>query len=197
MANDPDADRLAVAERDKGTGAWTVFKGDQIGALLGTWLWLKKGKRIQEGGGKVVMLASAVSSKMLKKVAEVEGFAFEETLTGFKWIGSRAVEMREDGYHAIFGYEEAIGFCCGDAISDKDGVSGAAVFAEMAAWVYVEKGQSLKQWMEVLYRKYGEFVSNNGYFFCYDPEIATGIIEKMRNDGKVSWRDEVAKWLSS
>jgi hypothetical protein len=44
LANDPDADRLAVAERCRKTGEWTVFTGDQIGALLGSWLWNTIGK---------------------------------------------------------------------------------------------------------------------------------------------------------
>ena len=47
-------------------------------------------------------------------------------MTGFKWIGRRAGELREEGYRVLLGYEEAIGFCCGEVISDKDGVSGAA-----------------------------------------------------------------------
>ena len=44
FANDPDADRLAVAERCSDTGVWTIFHGDQIGSLLGHWLWEKIGK---------------------------------------------------------------------------------------------------------------------------------------------------------
>lgn len=69
------------------------------------------------------MCASTVSSKMLAEIAKVEGFHFEDTLTGFKWIGSRAQELSEEGFLALFGYEEAIGFCCGDVVFDKDGIS--------------------------------------------------------------------------
>jgi phosphomannomutase len=59
---------------------------------------------------------------MLAEIARVEGFHFEETLTGFKWIGSRAETLsREEGYLSLFCYEEAIGFCCGDIVHDKDG----------------------------------------------------------------------------
>lgn len=57
------------------------------------------------------MIASTVSSKMLKKMAEVEGFRFEETLTGHKWIANKAIQADSEGYHTIFSYEEAIGFC--------------------------------------------------------------------------------------
>jgi phosphomannomutase len=182
LANDPDADRLAVAEKDRGTGAWTVFKGDQIGVLLGTWMWECFGKKCEDPKS-VVMLASAVSSKMLKTVAETEGFTFEETLTGFKWLGNRNLQLAAEGKQVIFSYEEAIGFCCGDVVVDKDGVSAAGVFAEMACDVYA-KGGSVAGKLQSLYEKYGEFVSNNGYYFCYDSNILAGIFDKMRNGGK-------------
>ncbi|GMH46380.1 hypothetical protein TrRE_jg12138 [Triparma retinervis] len=183
LANDPDADRLAVAERDRTTGAWTVFKGDQIGVLLGHWMWESFGRNAP-AGTKCAMLASAVSSKMLKAVAEKEGFLFEETLTGFKWIGSRNLELQSEGYKVLFSYEEAIGFCCGDMIVDKDGVSAAGVFAQMATHLYVSSGTSVSQHLQHLYSTYGEFVSNNGYFFCYDPAIVAKIIDGIRNGGE-------------
>ena len=87
LANDPDADRLAVAEKDRETNEWTVFHGNEIGVMLGHWLWTNRDKTSTKP---VAMVASAVSSKMLRAIAEVEGFRFEETLTGFKWIGGRA-----------------------------------------------------------------------------------------------------------
>ena len=68
------------------------------------------------------MLASAVSSKMLQSIARVEGFHFEETLTGHKYLGNAALALEEQGYTAAFAYEEAIGYACGPYIRDKDGV---------------------------------------------------------------------------
>lgn len=65
---------------------------------------------------KPVMLASTVSSKMLSKIAEKEGFLFEETLTGFKWLGNRATELEEKGHTVLFAFEEAIGFMIGDIV---------------------------------------------------------------------------------
>jgi len=183
LANDPDADRLAIAEKDRKTNTWTVFKGDQIGVLLGTWMWDQFGKKSKAEGKQVAMLASAVSSKMLKTVAEREGFIFEETLTGFKWLGNRNLELQAEGNHVIFSYEEAIGFCCGDVVVDKDGVAAAGVFAEMACDVYA-RGSTVKEHLQDLYTKYGEFVSNNGYYFCYDSKIALAIFDSMRNNGK-------------
>lgn len=157
LANDPDADRLAVAEKDRSTGEWTVFSGDQIGTMLGHWIWNQIGKNC---GKPVSMCGSTVSSKMLGEIAKVEGFHFEDTLTGFKWIGSRSQGLsKNEGYRNLFGYEEAIGFCCGDVIFDKDGISAMAVFSEMALFVYREPGLTLKQHMQSLYDKYGEVSS--------------------------------------
>ena len=107
------------------------------------------------------MCASTVSSKMLAEIARVEGFHFEDTLTGFKWIGSRAEELNREGYFALFGYEEALGFSCGNVVFDKDGISAMAIFTELAYHVYNQK-LTLAKHMQNLYDKYGEFVSNNG-----------------------------------
>jgi phosphomannomutase len=85
------------------------------------------------------MVASTVSSKMLKKMAEVEGFRFEEVLTGFKWIANKAIELDLEGYQTIFSYEEAIGFCVGNLVRDKDGVCAAVVMGQLYAQL-CEKG---------------------------------------------------------
>lgn len=177
LANDPDADRLAVAEKDRINGTWTTFTGDQIGTMLGLWLWETIGKQSDKP---VAMCASTVSSKMLHAISEKEGFHFEDTLTGFKWIGSRANELRQKGYKTIFAYEEAIGFCCGDVISDKDGLTAIGVMATLANDVY-SRGSCLLDHLQSLYNKYGEFVCNNGYYFCYDPSITKRIIDRIRN----------------
>lgn len=178
LANDPDADRLAVAE--KSDGEWTTFHGDQIGIMLGLWIWDTIGK---DCGKKVAMCASTVSSKMLATIAEAEGFYFEDTLTGFKWIGSRLVELRNEGYRSLFGYEEAIGFCCGDVVSDKDGLTALGTMSELAINVY-GNGGTLKGHMQSLYDKYGEFCSNNGYYILKDSKIVDKIFVDIRNGGQ-------------
>ena len=180
LANDPDADRLSVAEFNKIEGKWTVFTGDQIGSLLGHWLWETIGKNSKEP---VAMCASTVSSKILSAMGQTEGFLFEETLTGFKWIGSRALSLQNEGYKVLLGYEEAIGFSCGGIIPDKDGISALGVIATMAHSVYA-KGETLNSHQQKIYLRYGEFCSDNGYFRCDDPAIVKKIMEQMRNGGK-------------
>mmetsp|Transcript_22269 Transcript_22269/g.28095 ORF Transcript_22269/g.28095 Transcript_22269/m.28095 type:complete len:235 (+) Transcript_22269:718-1422(+) len=128
------------------------------------------------------MCASTVSSKMLRAIAEAEGFLFNETLTGFKYIGSRAVTLSKKGYRPLFLYEEAIGFCCGDVVFDKDGLTAAGTMAELALRTY-RNGDTLSKHMQNLYDKYGEFCSNNGYYFCHDSKVTQKIMENIRNGG--------------
>ena len=118
IANDPDADRCAVAE--PGPGGWRMLRGDEVGVLLGAHL-------IDRGvPSDAVFANSIVSSRMLATVCRAAGIAHEETLTGFKWI-SRVPGLR-------YGYEEALGYCVDpDEVRDKDGVSAALVVAEIAA----------------------------------------------------------------
>lgn len=181
LANDPDADRLAVAEFSE--GIWRTFKGDEIGSLLGWWLWYNNKDE------KIAMCASTVSSKFLLEMARAEGFKFDETLTGFKWIGSRAQELQEqEGYKSIFAYEEAIGFSCGGIVFDKDGISALLTLAELACFVH-KQGKTLQNQLQSLYDKYGEFVSNNGYFFIKDTSVSLQIMKQMEEYSGSSWPD--------
>ena len=164
LANDPDADRLAAAVRvhdPNWNSEWRIFTGNEIGTLLGHWQWSNwKRENPQGDPSSVHMLASTVSSKMLQKIAHVEGFNFEETLTGFKWMGNRAEEIcnMSSRDQVLLCYEAEIGYCVGDIVRDKDGVSAAAVFAEMAAYLKREHGLTVHQHYEKLCEKYGHFV---------------------------------------
>ena len=103
LANDPDADRLACAELQP-NGEWKVFTGNELGALLGWWMYrqaVKCGLDI----GKSVMLSSSVSSKVLETMAKHEGFLYEETLTGFKWMGNRGLQLQQQGHNILFAFE--------------------------------------------------------------------------------------------
>jgi phosphomannomutase len=182
IANDPDADRLAVAEKEG--EEWHVFTGNETGAMLGHWMWRSWRKANPDAdASNVYMLASTVSSSMLGAMAAAEGFKFEDTLTGFKWMGSRTAELRASGKTVIFSFEEAIGFCCGDVVKDKDGVGAACALGELATELYRE-GRSLRAYMHELYTTYGYFVTNNRYVFCHDPRITDSIFERLRAAGR-------------
>ncbi|XP_013403616.1 phosphoglucomutase-2-like [Lingula anatina] len=145
LANDPDADRLAVAEKQP-SGEWHVFTGNELGALFGWWLWFTfKKANPTETGADVYMFASTVSSKILHSMSKKEGFNYEETLTGFKWMGNRSHTVIQEKKRVVFAFEEAIGFMCGSMVLDKDGVSAVAVCAEMATYLYHNNLTIMKQ----------------------------------------------------
>lgn len=116
IANDPDADRCAVAVKDG--GAWRMLRGDEVGALLGAHLVAR--------GARGTFAESIVSSSLLGRIAEKAGLPYEETLTGFKWIA------RVDGLR--YGYEEALGYCVDpEGVRDKDGITAALLVTELAS----------------------------------------------------------------
>ncbi|GAA5913424.1 phosphoribomutase PRM15 [Sporobolomyces salmoneus] len=176
LANDPDADRFCAAEQVD--GKWNVFTGDQIGSLLG-YAALMRYKASGLPIDKLGMCASTVSSKMLRSMAEKEGFVFRETLTGFKWIGNEMIKLQQEGYNPSFAYEEAIGFMNGTEIRDKDGVTALAIFAEMAA-VLSSEGKTLSRQLDDLYQQYGFHATSNSYFICRDPRKTDRIFSQLR-----------------
>jgi phosphomannomutase len=151
LANDPDADRLSVAVPD-GAG-YRVLSGDQMGALLADYL-LEVGPRDRR-----MVATTIVSSQLLGFLAKSAGADYRETLTGFKWIGNAAMDYEQaHGGRFVMGYEEAIGFSVGPLVRDKDGVSAAVIFAELAAWNRA-RGRSVLAHLDDIYRRVGLFVT--------------------------------------
>ncbi|MFE2738909.1 phospho-sugar mutase [Streptomyces sp. NPDC059349] len=125
IANDPDADRCAVAVKDDED--WRMLRGDEVGALLAAHLVAR--------GATGVFAESIVSSSLLGRIAEKAGLPSEETLTGFKWIA------RVDGLR--YGYEEALGYCVDpEGVRDKDGITAALLVTELASTLK-EQGRTL------------------------------------------------------
>lgn len=180
LANDPDSDRMALAEKQP-SAEWKVFSGNEIGILFGWWAFKHHKKQHPElyPGSSVYMIASTVSTKMLQSMAREEGFMFKETLTGFKWMGNLACDLMEQGKTVLFSFEEAIGFMFGTNVLDKDGISAAVVMAEMAAYLGGH-GITLTQQLENLYERYGIHVSNNSYYLCYSPSTIKSIFDRIR-----------------
>lgn len=138
LANDPDADRLAMAVPDR-SGAFVQLSGDELGVLLADHL-IRNEVGADHPGGRVVA-NSVVSSQLLGSMAKRHGITAVVTLTGFKWVARPIVEQPEK--HYLLGYEEAIGYCVGGVVRDKDGISAALVAAEMLAGL---KRQGLTVW---------------------------------------------------
>ncbi len=164
IANDPDADRLAVALPSSASpSGFHQLTGNQVGVLLGHYM-LTGGlrsldKAVRPKDGEPLVIASIVSSPMLGVVARELGARYDEVLTGFKWIANRALERKKNGEQFVFGFEEALGYTVGELVRDKDGVSAAVVFAELAG-VLRASGTSVLAHLEGLYRRYGLFVSS-------------------------------------
>nr|XP_019956957.1 PREDICTED: phosphoglucomutase-2 [Paralichthys olivaceus] len=183
LANDPDADRLAMAEKQE-SGQWRVFSGNELGALLGWWMFRcwKQQNSDADAVKNVYMLASTVSSKILRAIALKEGFHFEETLTGFKWMGNRAKDLLDTGKSVVFAFEEAIGYMCSPCVLDKDGVSAAAIAGEMISYL-ATKNISLSQQLTTVYEEYGYHISKNSYFICHDQDVICSLFERLRKHG--------------
>jgi phosphomannomutase len=163
LANDPDADRLAVAvparssdEKNEKTAAkYVQLTGNQVGVLLGHYILSQK----RAGEENRLVANSVVSSPELGQIARQMGVRFEETLTGFKWIANRAMELEQkEKLTFVFGYEEALGYTVGDVVRDKDGITAAVMVAELAAVLRLENKTLLDE-IESIGRKYGLFVS--------------------------------------
>ena len=140
IANDPDADRCAIAVKD-GVGNWRGLRGDELGVLLGHYI-----ANSGDMAGKT-FATSIVSSSALSKIATNVGAKFEETLTGFKWISK--IE------NLAFGYEEAIGYCVDPTVvNDKDGISAALKIAQKNSELKA-KGSSLLKYLDEIWNEIG------------------------------------------
>jgi len=181
IANDPDADRLAIAE--KVDSKWRIFSGNEIGVILGHWqITQAKANNNNNNNNNMALLASVVSSRMLKSIAEQESISYYDTLTGFKWLGNKAIELKNEGKEVLLAYEEALGYCIGDIVNDKDGISAASVFVELLGYL-AEKKMTVHDYLKLLYSQYGEFVSYNSYVICNDPIKTNSIFERIRTGG--------------
>ncbi|MFW9325668.1 phospho-sugar mutase [Glaesserella parasuis] len=146
IANDPDADRLAVAVPDA-QGNWKPLHGNVIGCFLGWYL----AKQYHAQGKKGILACSLVSSPALAEIAKKYGFESEETLTGFKYIG------KVNGL--LFGFEEALGYLVDpDKVRDKDGISAAIMFLDLVRNLK-KQGKTLADYADDFTKEFGAYVS--------------------------------------
>jgi len=149
IANDPDGDRVAVAVR--GERGFESLSGNDVGVLLANELLAR-----HQGSGQPVVISTIVSSPMLGPVAASYGARWEQTLSGHKWIQNRALELEEQGYAYLFGYEEALGYAPFSAVRDKDGISSALLMVDVASRLKA-RAATLLDARDELWRKHGFF----------------------------------------
>ncbi|EIR1598453.1 phospho-sugar mutase [Vibrio cholerae] len=150
-ANDPDADRFAVAAR-KADGEYQMLTGDQVGSLFGHYLLSQTDARRQLVGNTIV------SSSLLSKIAAAHGARYYQTLTGFKWLTNVAMQEQTEQHQFLFAYEEALGYTIGSTVWDKDGLSALVAFAQLAAELNAQ-GKTVWDQLEALYRQHGLHVN--------------------------------------
>lgn len=188
LANDPDADRFSCAVKTE--HGWQQLKGDEVGTLLADFL-IKHTKGVAKD--KIALLNSTVSSQVTRHLAEHYGCHYEETLTGFKWLGNKAIDLEKEGYTPVLAYEEALGYMCG-RVHDKDGVSALHVFVQLLASL---QGGALAE-LERISKLVGYFSQYNSYYTVSDPSQTNKVFTRIRSNGiptkigaleVVKWRD--------
>ena len=162
-ANDPDADRFAVAARCA-DGGFQMLTGDQVGTLFGYYLL----NHVQASAHLVGN--TIVSSTLLGKIATALGAQYYQTLTGFKWLTNVAMDRQTDDHQFLFAYEEALGYTIGNTVWDKDGLSALVAFAQLTAEL-TTKGQTVWDQLEAIYREYGLYL-NAQRSIALDPTAA-------------------------
>ncbi len=153
VATDPDADRTGVTIKSA-EGEYITLTGNQIGALLVDYI-IKGKKEAGTLSENACAIRSVVSSPLFDEICKAEGVTPLCVLTGFKYIGEKIKEFLASGKHTfIFGYEESFGFLSGSYSRDKDAVGASMLVAEMASF-YKEKGLTLWDVLQSLYKKFG------------------------------------------
>ena len=167
LANDPDADRAAIAVPDA-SGAWHRLSGDDTGLLLGWYL-------ARSASPESTFATTIVSSEGLSAICDAAGIGYARTLTGFKWL-SKVPGL-------AFGYEEAIGFCVDPThVNDKDGITAALVIAELAAQLKAE-GRTLQDALAELDQVTGNRVTTQLSIRSNDPAQIQTMMRTLRTAG--------------
>jgi phosphomannomutase len=184
LANDPDADRLAVMV--PGPGGWRALTGDELGALLGDAVLARlagagaPAGRFADGTGPVVA-TTVVSGSLLRRLARTAGVRCVTTLTGFKWIARAG---GADGALA-YGYEQALGYAVRpDLVADKDGISAALLVLGLADGL-AREGRTLDDRLDDLALAHGVHVTRERTLRADGPAGLTrlaGAVARVRNE---------------
>ncbi|RKN43481.1 phospho-sugar mutase [Micromonospora endolithica] len=186
IANDPDADRCAVAVRrtDRAASAsgevagpddgdptgpgWRMLRGDEVGVLLAD--------HLMRRGVTGLYATTIVSSSLLRAMCEARGLPYDETLTGFKWI----VRAGGGAEPLVFGYEEALGYCVApDHVRDKDGITAALTVAELAAGLKA-RGRTLTDRLDELAAEFGVHLTDQLSVRVDDLRVITEAMAQIR-----------------
>lgn len=151
FATDPDADRFGAGIRND-KGEFILLNGNQTMLILIYYIITRK-KELGQLTGKEYTVRTIVTSMLTQVVSEKNGVEMFECYTGFKWIAAIMRDL-EGKRKYIGGGEESYGFLAEDFVRDKDSISAAILFGEIAAWVR-DNGKTLYELLLDIYIEYG------------------------------------------
>ncbi len=184
MATDPDADRFGTAFPGK-DGKFVLVSGNQMGALLCEYVLLSR-KELGKLPANSAAIRSIVTSPFTDYICKKYGVKMHECLTGFKWIAAVEDEFEKSNTETyVYGLEESYGYKVEKEVMDKDGVSAAAMCAEMTLY-WASKGKSILEHLDDMYKEFGFFedraISQN-FPGSAGKEVMAGIMTKLRTEG--------------
>ncbi|ELZ27775.1 phosphomannomutase [Halosimplex carlsbadense 2-9-1] len=151
IANDGDADRIAVVTPDRGVLDPNFFFAATYEALLDGEFWDSSA----ETSGDVVRTVS--TSSIVDRVAEDHGQAVHETAVGFKWVAQAMAD-----HDALLGGEESGGFGITTHLRNKDGVAVAVLAAAIVA------AEPYDDRVDALLDRHGDIVQDRVSVDCPD-----------------------------
>jgi phosphoglucomutase len=203
IATDPDDDRMGIAARDA-SGKMQLLTGNQIGSILAWYRasrFFEKGILNESNRARGVVIKTFVTTDLQKAIAEKFGLRCVETLTGFKYIGSKLgkyeaaipAELRQNYAHLpeaetrrlrlehssfyVFGGEESYGYSASDFVRDKDGNSAAVLIAEAAAYAK-SLGTTLAGLLDRIFAEFGVYLER-GESLTMDGAAGAAQIKKL------------------
>ncbi|HOM92584.1 MAG TPA: phospho-sugar mutase [Rectinema sp.] len=186
MATDPDADRLGIAVPDK-TGEFVLVTGNQLGSLHLDYIALTL-KELHRMPPRPAAIRTIVTTELQKAIAEKYGIESFECLTGFKWIADLMRRFETENYDFIYATEESYGHLIEKEVRDKDGISAAALTAEMTLY-WRSQGKSLLDHLEELYKEHG-YYEEKGLSFYFEGEQGMRIMNSIMEDYRKQQPDQ-------
>ncbi|SEK93786.1 phosphoglucomutase/phosphomannomutase family protein [Haloferax larsenii] len=147
VANDGDADRIAIATPDRGVLDENLFFAAVYDYLL------------ESDSGPAIRTVS--TTFLIDRIAEAHGEEVFETAVGFKWVADAMGE-----HDALIGGEESGGFSIRGHVREKDGVLMGLLAASAAA----ENGFDAR--LDRIAADHGEIVADKISIDCPDSEKA-------------------------
>ena len=188
VGTDPDSDRVGIVVRDK-NGQYVPVSGNRTGSLLLHYI-LTAGREKGLLPEHPALVKTIVTSDLPRVIAEKNGCASFSTFTGFKYMAEKVAQLEREGkYRYVLAYEESYGYMIGDHARDKDGVVGALLLCEMAAW-YRSRGMTVLDGLEELWQTYGAYgeVTRSVMLPGEDGSVRMArIMEQLRQQPPAEW----------